>query len=296
MIDLSPQSPDDDQPLVMKRDKKITFVKLVDSISHAMKFFLRNLDKHSAGHSFFGVENHRNLTVERKKIVEHCVVQLRTLKRKLQSLDWQDAYRELGHILLQAKFQSFDYYMKHGQKPMRVDELIDSSINRYISQTAKINTDQHFELTLKALMIHHYIQATKQLYDNYSKKSLALLEQYRDDDAIFPAIARFHRDLAGCNNTFQEKIAELAPKSSEPVSYVAFDSEQRNEITQLLNEQKDKLIELEPNLVDLRIVALLEIYTWGVTVVSRLQSYVRGLNEQFMDISASHAANLPRHP
>lgn len=264
-----------DQPLVMKRDTRTAFLKLLHTIHENLKSYLSGIDR-SLKRTFFGMGS-KELAIEKKKIIEDLLTNLKELKRDSSHMLWEDAIRNLGDILLKAKFQSLAYYIKNLQRPLDLDRSLDGCIKLFVNQAVKVKSSSDIQEIFQSLLVLHHAIATKQLYDKYSEKSLELCKAH-DGDEAFSALTRFHTQLNNCNKTFEAGLNHYMGGLLDPLHLPIITPELLPKLTEFLNEQSEVIIGLEPASNDLQIPDVSKIYMWGVTAVSKLGAYVRNLN------------------
>lgn len=264
-----------DQPLVMKRDTRTAFLKLLNNIHDNLKTYLSQVDR-SLKRTFFGVSS-KELATEKKKIIEDLLTNLKELRKNSSHIPWEDAIRNLGDILLKAKFQSLAYYIKYLQRPLDLDKSLDDCIKLFVNQAVKVKSSSDIQEILQSLLVVHHAIATKQLYDKYSEKSLEFCKRH-DGDEAFSALTRFHQQLDSCNKTFEQGLNQYMGGLLDPLHLPIINPELLPKLIQFLNEQSEVIIGLEPASSDLKIPDVSKIYMWGVTAVSKLGAYVRGLN------------------
>lgn len=278
-----------DQPLVMKRDTRTAFLKLLTSIHENLKTYLSLVDR-SLKRTFFGVGS-KELATAKKKIIEDLLTNLNELKKNSSHLPWDQAIRNLGDILLQAKFQSLAYYIKNLQRPLDLDKSLDDCVKLFINQAVKVNSNGDLQEIFQSLLVLHHAIATKQLYDQYSEKSLELCKVH-DGDEAFSALTRFHQQLDTCNKTFEEGLNQYMGGILDPLHLPIITPKLLPKLTEFLNEQSAAIIGLEPASSDLKIQEVSKIYMWGVTAVSKLGAYVRNLNRD-LDEATVQFKNMP---
>lgn len=267
-------------PLVRQRDTRAVLNSLLDTISDELKRFLSGAEEGASKIGFFGTANNQS---EKNKIIEQTLTAVKELKKKVGDFKWDEGVHQLGDILLRAKFQSLAFYIQKGQKPLLVDRTIDNCISFLINQATKLNSEGQANQLFKSLLVFHYTVATKQLYDAYFEQISTLVHKNNGDELTLAAIARYKEQLNVCNTAFMDGINAFAPQIFDPLHKVMLSAELLPEMTDFLNKQTTTILNLEPAETDLSIADISNMYTWGVTAVSKLSAYVRSVNEQLLE-------------
>lgn len=276
----------EEYPLVIKRDTRTSFLTLLNTMHDTLKNYLKDAQLARYQPSFLG-ESSKGLN-NQKDIVDNTLIQLRQLGKSSKDLTWEVALQQLGHILLGAKFQSLMFYITTGVRPVLLDKTIDSCISRFVNQTIKINIDGDIKKLFQSLLVLHHAQATKQLFDNYFEKSMATCQNHNNDELTLAALHRFHAQLDDCSKAFKDGMNQLTPGLLDTATQPVVSPDLLPQMKAFLDEQRSKIIGLEPASSDLKIPAVSNMYTWGITAVSKLGAYVRNLNDQFVEVLASN--------
>lgn len=250
---------------------------MINAIVSLLKDYLTHSDARIK-RDFFGVSTHKELSIEKSKIVEQTLNAVKALHKANAT----DPMLKLGDILLNSKLQALAYYLQKGERPSQLDLCLDKCLNTFLCQLIKVSGHEDLQEIFKTHLLFHQALATKLIYEEYNKKTSSLCLKHNNNQLTFEALRRFQLQLDECSRAYQAGLADLGFMNQ--IKPCALSPKIHAQMTAFLNNQRTKIIELEPETCDLKIPDVSKMYEWGITATSKLGAYVRSLNNQLLEV------------